>query len=77
VVSAMSGRLLIRVEFSDGTSRDLTGLVSPPSDRPVEEMADTKRPARTPTKVTSAKVMATRRGKTGPVRNPKPVDPSS
>jgi transcriptional regulator with XRE-family HTH domain len=77
VVSAMNGRLLIRVEFSDGTSRDLTGLVSPPSDRPVKEMADTKRPARTPTKVTSAKVMTTRHGKTGPVRNPKPVDPSS
>lgn len=34
IVAAMGGRLVIRVEFPDGTTRELTGLVSPPSDAP-------------------------------------------
>ena len=48
VVSAMGGRLSIRVEFPDGTVRELTGLVSPPSAGPGEAMDVTRRPAPSP-----------------------------
>lgn len=39
VVSAMGGRLSIRVEFPDGTAREQTGLVSPLSVGPTEELS--------------------------------------
>jgi hypothetical protein len=50
VVTAMGGRLSIRVEFPDGMSRELTGLVSPPSVVPGEEFSLTSRSAATPAK---------------------------
>jgi Helix-turn-helix domain len=37
VVTAMGGKLSIRVEFPDGTERELTGLVSPPRVEPGDE----------------------------------------
>jgi hypothetical protein len=55
VVTAMGGRLSIRVEFPDGTGRELTGLVSPPHVGPGDELSMTTRPAPTPAKPRSGK----------------------
>lgn len=46
VVSAMNGRLLIRVEFPDGTFRDLTGLLSPHPALPVDRRTLSRQPGR-------------------------------
>lgn len=48
VVSAMGGRLSIRVEFPDGTARELTGLVLPPLVESGEEQEAASRPAPSP-----------------------------
>ena len=64
VVSAMGGRLSVRVEFPDGTGRELTGLVSPPSVGPGEESSDPSRSAPTPAKSRSERaIMAGRETK--------------
>jgi transcriptional regulator with XRE-family HTH domain len=72
IVSAMGGRLSIRAEFPDGTGRELTGLVSQPSDGPVQEMEVRRQPALAPTKSTSVHVRAVGLGPKGSVRRPKP-----
>src|SRR4051812_41368420 len=43
VVSAIGGRLSIRVEFPDGTARELTGLGSRPSARPAGTSSGARR----------------------------------
>ena len=61
VVSAMGGRLSIRVEFPDGMGRDLTGLVSPSPGGPGEEGSGAGRSA--PTPATARSGPATRAGR--------------
>jgi hypothetical protein len=57
VVSAMGGRLSIRVEFPDGTGRELTGLVPPLSVGPGEERDVTSRPTPSPAGSTRGRVV--------------------
>jgi transcriptional regulator with XRE-family HTH domain len=59
IVSAMGGRLSIRVEFPDGTARELTGLGSPPSIAPGEELSVTSGSAPTPVKSSSGQAIIT------------------
>jgi transcriptional regulator with XRE-family HTH domain len=57
VVSAMGGRLSIRVEFPDGTGRELIGLASPPSAEPGEALSGTSRSAPAPAKSRSERTI--------------------
>ena len=40
IIAAMGGRLVIRVEFPDGASRELTGLVPTPADAPPPALSE-------------------------------------
>src|SRR5262249_39533424 len=57
VVSAMGGRLSLRVEFPDGTARELIGLSSPPSAEPSEALSGTSRSAPAPAKSRSERTI--------------------
>jgi hypothetical protein len=59
VVSAMGGRLTIRVEFPDGTGRELTGLTSPPPIESGEESSVTGPSAPTSAKSSSGRAART------------------
>jgi transcriptional regulator with XRE-family HTH domain len=72
VVSAMGGRLSIRVEFPDGTGRELTGLVPPPLVRPGEEMDVTSRSAPSPAESTPGRAMKAGQGTRASVHMRKP-----
>ena len=72
VVSAMGGRLSIRVEFPDGTGRELTGLVPPPPVGPGEELNDTSRSAPSPVGSTRGRAMRAGRGTKPSVQEPEP-----
>ncbi len=62
VVAAMGGRLSIRVEFPDGTARELTGLVPPAPVRSGEEQHVASRPAPSPAESAPARARTTGRG---------------
>jgi transcriptional regulator with XRE-family HTH domain len=68
VVSAMNGRLSIRVEFPDGTSRDLSDLVTLPTSPPGDGTRVTRQRARASAKPKPPQAMTTdsvRRTSTG------------
>jgi transcriptional regulator with XRE-family HTH domain len=64
VVSAMGGRLTIRVEFPDGTERELTGLTPPPPIESGEESSVTGPPAPALAKSSSGRAAMTAKAQT-------------
>ena len=72
VVSAMGGRLSIRVEFPDGTARELTGLGSLPPAGPGDKSSGTRRPAPTPAKSRSGQAIKAGRNTKDPFRRRRP-----
>jgi transcriptional regulator with XRE-family HTH domain len=76
VVSAMGGRLSIRVEFPDGTTRELTGLASPPSLVQGEEWVGTCRSAPTPAKLRSERVIGAGQATAEPAHEPTAGEPA-
>ena len=69
----MGGRLSIRADFPDGTTRELNGLVPPPPAATGEKTGVTRQPTVPAANATRVSTKSTGQSEKGSVNPPKPV----